>query len=158
MSKPAIIVVGQLPPPIHGQSVVIERITNLQTDLYTIISLPLNCSSEIESVGKFQFKKILTTLQVAYQLGREARKHTECVVYYPPASPHPIPVVRDMLFFLVARMSVRSWVFHLHAGGLPEFLSAGTVWSGREDLLSAAESKHQSQRGFGADARCLFWR
>lgn len=125
MHQIKVIIVGQLPPPIHGQSVAIERITQIRAPEYEIVSLPLNCSSDIESVGSFQIKKIFITIGVAFQLLAQTFGKKDVIVYYPPASPATIPVIRDMLFFVISRIGVRRWIFHFHAGGLPEFLSTG---------------------------------
>lgn len=126
--RPIVFIVGQVPPPIHGQSVVIQRISQLHCEDFELRVIPLNCSSEIESVGVFQLKKIWTTLGVAIRLSREVRRDDrDALVYYPPASPHLIPVLRDILFFCIARLTVRKWLFHFHAGGLPEYLSASRI-------------------------------
>lgn len=122
-SRPHIIIVGQLPPPIHGQSVVIERISKLDLRGYELSVIPLNCSSEIESVGRFQFKKVFAVARAALTLCRTVRQgDRDALVYYPPASPDTVPVLRDFIFFVIARSTVRKWLFHFHAGGLPEFL------------------------------------
>jgi glycosyltransferase involved in cell wall biosynthesis len=127
MKLPRIIVVGQLPPPIHGQSAVIQRISQLEFAAFELSVIPMNCSSEIESVGAFQLKKIWTTVRTAFLLSREVRRvDRQALVYYPPASPHTVPVLRDILFFCIARLTVRKWLFHFHAGGLPEFLQGST--------------------------------
>jgi len=118
-----VIVVGQMPPPIHGQSVAIERIAGIRDDGFTIIPLPMNCSSEIESVGHFRLEKIRIAVRTACSLRRLTRQNSNAVVYYPPASPAFIPVLRDILFFLIAGRASRRWVYHFHAGGLPEYLS-----------------------------------
>ncbi|MEM8868323.1 MAG: glycosyltransferase [Verrucomicrobiota bacterium] len=124
MSRKKVIIVGQLPPPIHGQSVAIERIAKIQSDEYEILSLPLNCSTDIESVGSFQLKKIFITLVVSFKLMRMCFGSKNVLVYYPPASPAVIPVLRDLMFFVIARLGARRWIFHFHAGGLPEFLNS----------------------------------
>ncbi|MGZ0706958.1 glycosyltransferase family 4 protein [Coraliomargarita sp. W4R53] len=62
-------------------------------------------------------------MQVALQLRRLVKQKGDVLVYYPPASPAWIPVFRDIIFFILARGKHRKWVFHFHAGGLPEFLA-----------------------------------
>jgi glycosyltransferase involved in cell wall biosynthesis len=102
---------------------VIQRISQLEFAAFELSVIPMNCSSEIESVGAVQLKKIWTTVRTAFRLSREVRQtDREALVYYPPASPHTVPVLRDILFFCIARLTVRKWLFHFHAGGLPEFL------------------------------------
>lgn len=125
MSGFPVIIVGQMPPPIHGQSVAIERISRIRSDRFEIITLPMNCSADIESVGRFQWDKIATIVRVARRLRELVRRRGEVIVYYPPASPAWIPVLRDLIFFALARGGGRRWIFHFHAGGLPEFLCSG---------------------------------
>ena len=104
---------------------VIKRISEIETGDFDIKVIPMNCSESIENVGVFQFEKILVTIKAALRLRRELRAgDREAVVYFPPASPEWIPVCRDILFFLFARWSVNKWLFHFHAGGLPEFLNS----------------------------------
>jgi glycosyltransferase involved in cell wall biosynthesis len=124
MDQKTVILVGQLPPPIHGQSIAIERIAAIRDDAFEIVTLPLNCSDDIESVGRFQFRKILRIVEVALKLRRMVGVCGQAVVYYPPASPAWIPILRDAIFFAFARGRHRNWVYHFHAGGLPEFLQA----------------------------------
>lgn len=127
--KKTVIIVGQLPPPIHGQSVAIERIARIQSEEFEMITLPLNCSADIESVGRFQFRKILRIIAVGRTLRRLIRDRGEVIAYYPPASPAWIPVLRDLIFFLVGGGRKQNWVFHFHAGGLPEFLDSSSIGS-----------------------------
>lgn len=125
--KKTVILVGQLPPPIHGQSVAIERIADIRSEQFEILTLTLNCSADIESVGRFQFQKILRIIEVGRKLRRLIRERGEVIIYYPPASPAWIPVLRDLIFFVVGQGRKQNWVFHFHAGGLPEFLDGSFV-------------------------------
>lgn len=91
----------------------------------------LNYSEDIGNVGKFSFRKITKAFDYARQLSdlinQTPSKLGPPVIYYPPCSPNLIPFLRDLLFFNLVPTEKAHWVFHFHAGGLPEFINS-SLW------------------------------
>ncbi len=84
--------------------------------------VPMTFSTRIEEVGRFRFKKITNLFRLIKHV-LEAQKATGAeVLYYPPASPHLVPVLRDIVFLLAVRRRFKKTIFHFHAGGLAEFI------------------------------------
>jgi hypothetical protein len=79
-------------------------------------------STTMGDVGKFQFKKILHLFQLALTGIRLAKNQKIDVLYYPPAGPQLVPILRDMLLLPFLRMSVPSVIYHFRAGGISEYL------------------------------------
>jgi glycosyltransferase involved in cell wall biosynthesis len=50
-------------------------------------------------------------------------RHRPTVLYYPPAGPDLIPVLRDVFILLATRPLFAHTVFHFHAGGVGELVS-----------------------------------
>ena len=87
-----------------------------------------------------------------------------CVLYYPPAGPHIIPVLRDIVYLLAVRPLSRGAVFHYHAGGLPQYIAglnpvvrALAKLAYRDALVSVeiAESEPSPSEAFNARRRIL---
>jgi glycosyltransferase involved in cell wall biosynthesis len=74
----------------------------------------------MNAVGKPQFGKVVHLVALIVRvLWRRARTHAT-VLYYPPAGPDVVPVLRDVAILLCTRWAFRSTVFHFHASGVSE--------------------------------------
>jgi glycosyltransferase involved in cell wall biosynthesis len=115
-----VLVVGQTPPPYHGQAIGIE---SLVTGSYTHVELfhvRMNFSSEIGEVGRFRPKKLLHLVAlVARVLWKRVATRAE-ILYYPPAGSDLVPVLRDLVVLASTRWAFRQTVFHFHAAGLAD--------------------------------------
>lgn len=115
-----VLVVGQTPPPYHGQAIGIESfVTGSYADI-DITHVRMNFSAEIGDVGRFQIKKLFHLVAVvARVLWKRVTTKAE-VLYYPPAGPDMVPVLRDIAVLLTVRWAFRRTVFHFHAAGLAD--------------------------------------
>jgi glycosyltransferase involved in cell wall biosynthesis len=121
-SKSDILLVGQTPPPYHGQAVVTGMLFDHDWGDLKVESLRMAYSDSIEAVGKFSIGKlwhlgclILKTWWIALSRRPE-------VFYYLPASANTAPVIRDIIYLSAVRWCFSKTVFHYHAAGLPEYL------------------------------------
>ncbi|MGA8671900.1 MAG: glycosyltransferase family 4 protein [Terracidiphilus sp.] len=117
-----VLVVGQTPPPLNGQSVMIQELVDGRYDGIALHHVPMSFSRTTDEVGVFRFRKILVLLNTlqAVLVGRWQSRAK--VLYYPPAGPTLNPVIRDMFLLTCTRWLFKYTVFHFHAAGLLEIV------------------------------------
>jgi glycosyltransferase involved in cell wall biosynthesis len=115
-----IVAVGQTPPPFGGQSIAIQSFVTGRYEGLEIFHLRMAFSQDMDAVGKPRPRKLLHLLTlVARILWCRARTGAK-VLYYPPAGPDLVPILRDLAVLLATRWAFDTTVFHFHAGGLSE--------------------------------------
>jgi glycosyltransferase involved in cell wall biosynthesis len=159
MTKPRkLIVVGQTPPPYNGQAKMIQQmIAGLQGE-FDLLHIRMAYSDSVVSAGKFGFSKIAHLVHLIRETRRALKQHPGSVLYYPPASPNLIPVLRDILFLCSVRPLAGKTVFHFHSGGVSEFIqrhawikSVAMKAYGRPDLaIELGESCPRDGKFFSA--------
>jgi glycosyltransferase involved in cell wall biosynthesis len=118
MDKIKVVVIGQTPPPYHGQSMMIERLVKASLPRVEIHHVRMNFSQADSQIGQFGFSKITHLAQVVWQ-GISARFRSGArILYYPPAGPQLTPLLRDIIILLCVRPFYRKTVFHFRAAGL----------------------------------------
>ena len=86
-----------------------------------LVHVPMRFSSEIGDVGRFRVGKLAEVARVVAGVWR-ARLGGARALYYPPAGPSVVPVLRDVMVLLATRWAFGTVVYHFHAGGLGEHL------------------------------------
>ncbi len=130
-----VLVVGQTPPPYHGQAIMIDRLVSGRYERIEIEHLRMSFSREMDQVGKGSLYKFALLMALVWKtyVYRFTRK-IDCL-YYPPAGPDLVPVVRDIVYLIACRWLFKYTVFHFHAGGVSELepelpaVTAGAVSS-----------------------------
>ncbi len=117
-----VLVIGQTPPPYGGQALMIESLVNAQFHKVQIYHVRMAFSDSFVSIGKVQWKKALHLIRVMVKALRLKFRHEIDIVYYPPAGPNLIPVLRDIVLLTILRRFFKKTVFHFHAAGLSEFV------------------------------------
>ena len=115
-----VLVVGQTPPPYHGQSLMIEKLLAGRFPGVQLFHVRMAFSREIGEIGRFRFGKILHLVSVVCKIWIARIRHSAAVLYYPPAGHKRLPVYRDILILLLTRWMFKRTVFHFHAGGMTE--------------------------------------
>jgi glycosyltransferase involved in cell wall biosynthesis len=92
-------------------------------------------SREMSDIGRASPGKLLHILGTLLRIVR-ARLRGARVLYYPPAGPDLVPVLRDLLLLIPTRWMFHSTVFHFHAGGLSEIYAKAPRWA--HVILNAA--------------------
>jgi glycosyltransferase involved in cell wall biosynthesis len=122
-----VLIVGQTPPPYGGQAIMIETMLKGVYPDVELYHIRMSFSSQMDEVGKFRigktlhlFKLILVTLYVC-----TANKID--TLYYPPAGPELVPVLRDVVYLTSVRWFFRRQILHYHASGLSAFY-CGRGW------------------------------
>lgn len=115
------LVVGQTPPPFGGQAVMIAAMLQGRYPRVELHHVRLAFSDDMERVGKFTLRKVWVLLATIVSVIAARFRHRTPVLYYPPAGPNMVPVLRDIVFLCCTRWLFRATVFHFHAGGVSGF-------------------------------------
>ena len=127
VAKPAVLLMGQTPPPWHGQAVATQILFDHDWPDFEVHRLRMEFSEEMQEVGRFQWKKIVHLLGLIASARRILKRHPGCILFYPPASAKWIPFLRDVLFLTSVRYLAGSTIFIYHASGLPKFVSGSLL-------------------------------
>ncbi|MGB3848560.1 MAG: glycosyltransferase family 4 protein [Tunicatimonas sp.] len=115
-----ILVVGQTPPPYGGQAVMIESMLKFSFQRVKLYHARMDFSEGMDEIGKFKFAKIVKLLYLIGRIYFLRFRHGISTLYYPPAPPNTIPVVRDIIILNATRWLFKSTIFHFHAAGVSE--------------------------------------
>jgi glycosyltransferase involved in cell wall biosynthesis len=116
-----ILVVGQTPPPIGGQAVMIEEIINAPYTNARIYHVRMAFSKGMDDMGRIQVAKIFHLFSVILHIWYYRIVKGVNILYYPPSGPDKVPVYRDIIILVATRWMFSKTIFHFHAGGLSEF-------------------------------------
>jgi glycosyltransferase involved in cell wall biosynthesis len=78
-------------------------------------------SAGMESVGRFRPMKLWVLLRTVLAVWWARFRYCTPVLYYPPAGPNRVPVLRDLVLLGATRWLFRRTVFHFHASGVSGF-------------------------------------
>ncbi len=115
-----VLIVGQTPPPYHGQAIMIERLLSGKYAQMQLYHVRMAFSDSIDSVGRFQLGKIFHLFGVIVQIFYYRIFHSAKVLYYPPAGPNRVPLYRDLIILNLTRWMFHRTILHFHAGGVSE--------------------------------------
>ena len=122
--KKNILLIGQTPPPYHGQAVATKQLFDHEWSGHQIHFLRMNYSSSESQVGRFSIRKVFHLFYLTFKSLIILIRRYPCTLYYIPASPNLVPILRDVFFLIIVRPFSRGTIFHYHAGGLPEYVSS----------------------------------
>ena len=131
MKKLRVVIAGQLPPPLFGQSIAID---SLIRDLSSLNDLEVehwefNFTKRASQARALGLRKILEVFRALARLARLRFGGPVELLVYPVGGPQTIPLIRDLILLPFAHAMVRSVVLHFHAAGFAERAA-------RQDLLS----------------------
>ena len=115
-----ILIVGQIPPPVNGQTLMIKSFLDGKYDHIRLHHVPMKFSRSIDEVGTFQIRKLFVLFNACIEVFKARSKTGATAVYFPPAGPAFVPVIRDILLHIGTRWMFRYTIFHFHAAGLTE--------------------------------------
>ncbi len=118
-----VLVVGQTPPPFGGQAVMIQHLLEWRSPRIQFFHVRMAFSDDMESVGRFAWRKLWVLATTILKIWWARFKYQPKVLYYPPAGPNRIPVLRDIVLLCATRWLFAYTVFHFHASGVSTFLS-----------------------------------
>ena len=132
--KPALTLLGQTPPPWHGQAVATQILFDHDWPDFDVERIRMDYSEDMDEVGRFNFRKIGRLFHLIAQTRRSLGRSKDSILLYPPASAKWIPFLRDVLFLASVRGKASRVVFIYHASGLAKFAKAGLLRSWMADI------------------------
>jgi glycosyltransferase involved in cell wall biosynthesis len=126
-----ILVVGQTPPPLGGQAIMIEKmLKGSYGDGIRLVHVRMSFSRELSESGRFKLRKLpkFCGLMIRILFARFAQGAD--ILYYPPASANRLAVLRDLAILIPTRWLFRKTIFHFHTGGLGDICGSSSAWMG----------------------------
>ena len=80
----------------------------------------MNFSSDMDEVGKFKLSKLTKLLALIGKIFYYRFRHRVSALYYPPAPPQRVPMLRDIVILNTTRWLFKTTIFHFHAAGISE--------------------------------------
>lgn len=121
--KPRVLIVGQTPPPIGGQAVMIEALLCGDYESFDTVHVRMDFSHDIDEIGTFRLRKVAHLAQTIARIAGARVRQGCTTLYYPPAGPNLVPICRDIAILLATRWMFRGVIFHFHASGVSEAYS-----------------------------------
>lgn len=118
MGDTVVLVVGQIPPPVTGQALMIQQFLGRDYAGLRLVHVPLEFSRTTAEIGAFGVRKLLLLVNTLLNILIARFRTGATVLYYPPAGPDRNPFLRDVALLLPTRWLFRQTVFHFHAAGL----------------------------------------
>lgn len=117
--KPKILFLVQLPPPVHGASMMNKFLLDSQIVNQTFDKEVMNLDfvSAVSDIGKISIKKIFKTFSFSYKLLKTLYRNKFDLVYF-TLSPVGGAFYRDVLFVSVLKLFKTHIVYHLHGKGI----------------------------------------
>lgn len=78
-------------------------------------------ANELNDVGNFKLKKSLHIVFIIGCIYYYHFRHDIKVLYFPPAGPNLIPILRDIIILVSVRFLFKKTILHFHAGGVFEY-------------------------------------
>ena len=114
-----LLIVAQLPPPVHGAAVVNAMVVNSLEirKRFDVEVVPIDVSSRLSELRKFSVVKVIRSLRVLAKIfGSVAFKRPQ--ICYLTLAPHGYAFYRDCVFVAVFRIFKVPHVIHLHGRGM----------------------------------------
>lgn len=116
-------VVGQTPPPHGGQAIMIEDMLRADFKSVELYHVRMAFSSDMDEMGKFKAGKLLKLIQLIAKIYYFRFRYGLKILYYPPAPPLKVPMLRDIIILNATRWLFKTTIFHFHAAGISEMHS-----------------------------------
>jgi len=119
--KKKLLFLVQLPPPIHGASIINKQIIDIeciQND-YIIKILPFNFVEQLKEIGGFSFTKIYLLVQVFYKLMMNLFSYKPDLVFF-NLSFKGGAFYRDLIYITLIKLFRRKILYHLQGKGISE--------------------------------------
>ena len=152
----------QLPPPIHGVTMVSERVLREARliDGLATHHLWMGGARDLHDIGRMQLRKFAHFGWFLLQLWRQRFLAPRYDIAYCALAPHGEALLRDALLIAAAKRISRRVLVHLHTRGLEEVLAVATasrqlacsLISGTE-LITLSDETRQLARASGHFAR-----
>lgn len=114
-AAPVVLVVGALPPPVHGVTLVNQYILSSDlVDRFRVIHVDISDRRDLTNIGRLEIRNVLLAFQHAGRFFWALFRERPRLVYVPIAR-NRVGLLRDILFLLPSRLLRRRYVAHLNA-------------------------------------------
>ncbi len=124
LKKPRVVVAGQIPPPIGGQNIMVQKaLTQFTTsNCCEVVHLPFFFTPHVGRARTFDLRKALELLKVIMRLVRIRLSGPIDLILYPSGGPQTAPIIRDILLLPWILLFSRRLIVHFHAAGIADRL------------------------------------
>jgi glycosyltransferase involved in cell wall biosynthesis len=122
-----LLLIGQTPPPWHGQAVATKMLFEHDWGRRDVHMLRMAYSGEMQAVGRFSLDKVRHLFDLIRKTRRILDENPGTILFYPPASAHWVPFLRDVVYLSRVRRRAGGTVFIFHASGLAEWISKSMI-------------------------------
>ncbi len=109
---------GQVPPPYHGQAVMVDTLLRGTYPSVELVHVDASYSTALDQLGTPSVDKVRRMAAVIARTLRARRHEDADVLYYHPAGANRSAVIRDIVVLSVLRPFFPVTIFHHHARGL----------------------------------------
>jgi glycosyltransferase involved in cell wall biosynthesis len=118
-----LVIVGPTPPPYGGQTVMLQALIDSKDSVFPDYDwwvVPVRFSQALDQHGKFRLRKVLHLIALVARVAAISLTRRPRILYYTPAGPTTLPVLRDIIVLCILRPLFHVTVFHFHAAGVSE--------------------------------------
>jgi len=121
MHPKKVLFIGQLPPPVHGVTMMNELVVEslMTSEYFDLETIKLQFAKSVEEISKFTFWKLLKTLIYSFQIFFKSIRYQPDLVYF-TITPGGAAFIRDILFVIALRITNSKIVYHLHGQGIKQ--------------------------------------
>lgn len=121
-------VLSQLPPPVHGSTMVTETlISTLEGANCSVRLIDRRFSKSVDSVGRFEVKKVFSAFGLLIRSIRELSAQPQVLIVFLSSS--PFAFLADLVVCTIARISRVPVVSYVHTVGFSELAARGPLWN-----------------------------
>ncbi len=130
VNKRKILVFAHVPPPHHGQSVMVQiLLEGLRADpRFEVHHVDARVSDDMKDIGSFRPGKFIRLFKCILQAWGIRLRHGRMAFYYVPAPAKRSAIIRDWVVMALCRPLFPELILHWHAYGLGEWVAAGNDW------------------------------
>lgn len=125
MKKSKILFLVQLPPPVHGASLINKLLveSELLNNKYKIDVLPIQIANKMEGLGSFSLAKIFGAISIYFKLLSKLLTNRYDLVYF-TLSPLGFAFYKDAGLVYLLKLFNCKIIFHLHGKGIKDELKS----------------------------------
>lgn len=119
--KDKILFIVQLPPPVHGVTMMNNNLINseiLRSNFHFDI-INLHFIKSIDEISKYSIRKVFKAIGFGYEITKKLLRNKPDLVYF-TISPKGYAFFRDSLYVCILKAFRKKIVFHLHGKGIRE--------------------------------------
>ena len=119
-----ILFLAQLPPPIHGASIISEKVLNELSKKHNIDFLNITPCNQMSEVGIFSIKKVFISIKIFLKIVKLLISKKFDAIYITLAHKE-MAFFKDAIFLLISKFFIKRRIIHLHGRGLRNYVKKG---------------------------------